>query len=71
MGRPIFSGNKEICEKRGAHRVDMSAPYLQLLMNPPIPIRHCVDCGAQVKLKINSPQRIFAEVLIECPDQRI
>lgn len=64
MGHPIFSGNKEICEKRGTHRVDMTGPSLQVLTNPPIPIRTCVDCGARVKLPIDAPQRTYVEVRI-------
>lgn len=56
--------NKEICEKRGTHRVNMSEPCLQVLTYPPHAIRHCADCGARVKLTIDSPQKTYAEVKI-------
>lgn len=60
----LTANREDLCKKRGTHRVDMNGPCLQLLTNPPQPVRYCVDCGAQVKVQLDSPQKIYAEVRI-------
>lgn len=54
--------NKEICEKRGTHRLLMVDACLILMTNPPTPLRYCVDCGAKIKLPIDAVHKTYAEV---------